>query len=186
MDDRAGPPRAVRVTSWRWEPGDEEGRRGVPWLGVFFLLFGGLLLLQQFLPNADLAGSAVVLALGLAFLVAYATGRNVLSLYAGLILTALGLPALLQDAGFISGPGWGTLFLGLGFLVVAAFRASRRGGWGWQAIFGGVLVLVGGSQVAAHSLPGFPDVERLVWPVVLLVIGVLLLVRSGGTRRRWY
>ncbi|MGZ6270106.1 MAG: hypothetical protein ACXWMU_06020 [Candidatus Limnocylindrales bacterium] len=183
MEERDRPPRAGRVVNWRWDPGADEGRPGIPWLGVFFLLFGGLLLLQQAFPAADLAGSALVLALGLAFLFAWASGRNVLSLYAGVILTALGLPGLLQDAGLISGPGWGTLFLGLSFILIALFRASRSGGWGWQALFGIVLLVVGGSQVAARTLPGFADAERLVWPLVLLAIGLMLVLRSGGLGR---
>ncbi len=184
MNDQGRPTRAVRVVSWSWEPGAGEHRPRVPWLGVFFLLFGGLLLLQEAFPSANLAGSALVLALGLAFLFGWLRGGNVLGLYAGMILTALGLPSLLEAAGLISGPGWGTLFLGVGFLAIAGYRRSRQAGWGWQTVLGGILVLVGGTQVAAGSVPGFSDLGRLAWPLVLVAFGAYLMIRRAGPGRQ--
>ena len=36
---------------------DEHRRPGLPWIGIFLLVFGGLLLIQQVLPQAESAGS---------------------------------------------------------------------------------------------------------------------------------
>ncbi|HYH92360.1 MAG TPA: hypothetical protein VD763_04295, partial [Candidatus Saccharimonadales bacterium] len=58
---------AVRVYSWEWGP-DDARRPGLPWIGIFLLVFGGLLLVQQVFPNARSLGSIIVLAVGLAFL----------------------------------------------------------------------------------------------------------------------
>jgi hypothetical protein len=93
--------------------------------------------------------------------------------YAGAFLTALALPGTIQALGQPLGPGWGTLIFGLAFLLVVAVRASQGGGVGWQALYGGILVLIGGSEVVK------PDVADLAWPLILVGIGLVLLVRGG-------
>ena len=65
---RAPGDQTVRVYTWEWGP--EEGRRpGLPWIGIFLLVFGALLLIQQLFPQAKALGSLVFVAIGLAFLV---------------------------------------------------------------------------------------------------------------------
>ena len=65
----------------------------------------------------------------------------------------------------MSGPGVGTLCLGIAFLFIAAVRAATRGGWGWQLALGAILALIGASSLA------LPDLTDLVWPVLLVVLG---------------
>jgi hypothetical protein len=106
----------------------------------------------------------------------WALRRGTLPLYAGAFLTALAVPGVVEGAtGTDLGPGWGTVAFGLAFLFVALVRYSRGGGWGWQALWGGILVLVGGSQVALPGLAG------LAWPVLVVAVGLLVLY--GGVRR---
>ena len=81
------------------------------------------------------------------------------------------------------GEGWGTLFLGIAFLFIAGIRAAQRGGWGWQLVFGGLLVLIGGSTMARH-VDGLPGHRQYAWPIVLIVAGLVLVMR-GGMRSRW-
>lgn len=168
--------RVVRVyaTGWGgpggWGP-DERERPGVPWIGVFLLVFGGLLLLERTFPAYRNLGDVLVLAAGLASLVVWAIRRGAVALYAGAFLTALALPGTLQGLGYAVGPGWGTVFFGLALLFIAAVRYARRGGWGWQATWGAILVLLGGSQVVAGS------VGDLVLPLLLVVLGILLVTR---------
>lgn len=173
---------------WGWNRIDADRPR-LPLIGVFLVLFGGLLLLGQFFPGARLVGSGLVVAAGLALVAAWAVKRTgVVGLYAGVILTALSLPNLLRDLGLIGeGGGWGTLLLGLGFIAIALVRASDRGGTGWQMIVGIVLTLLGGIQVFARQLPGSPTIEGLLWPAVILLAGIWLIARSrqpGGVNRR--
>lgn len=168
----------VHTYSWEWTDigGPRRGSR-VPWFGIFLVVFGGLLLVQQALPGFREAGSVLFVAVGVAFLVSWAVNRGMGSLYLGSIITALAAPGLLEAAGVVGGPGVGTLSLGVAFLFIALVRAASRGGWGWQAGLGVILVAIGASSMA---IPGFSD---LVWPVLLLVLGVIVLVASASGRR---
>jgi hypothetical protein len=112
----------VRVYTWEWGT-DDQHRPGLPWIGIFLLVFGGLLLLQQLFPQFQAVGSVIVLAIGLAFLVKWAVDRGAGSLYAGAIITALALPGLLNAAG-IEANGLTTFFLGVAFLFIAAVRLA--------------------------------------------------------------
>jgi hypothetical protein len=167
-----------RVYTWEWGP-DQARRPGMPWIGIFLLVFGGLLLLQQLYPQARSVGSVLVLAIGLAFLIRWAMTRGTGSLYAGAIITALAVPSALTNAG-LGREGVGTLALGVAFLFIALIRAMSGGGVGWQAWFGGLLAVIGGVSVVQ------PQVGGLLVPVALVVLGVLLVLGGGlgfGTRR---
>ena len=84
-----------------------------------------LLLIQQVYPEARSAGSLVVLAVGLAFLIKWAIDRGTGSLYAGAIITALAAPGVLNAAG-IDVDGLGTFCFGVAFLFIAVVRARQR------------------------------------------------------------
>jgi hypothetical protein len=169
--------------AWGWGRVVDERPR-LPWFGVFLVLFGGLLLFEQLVPGARAAGSALVVAVGVALLISWVVNRQIWELYGGAVLTALSLPSLLQDLNVIdSGQGWGTLFLGIAFLLIGLIRALSKGGAGWQLIVGAILALVGGAQVAEREIPNFPSTERLVWPAIILVIGLVLVLRSMGAGR---
>ncbi len=161
---------------WEWGP-DGDRRPGLPWIGIFLLVFGGLLLLQQVYPQFKSAGSVVVLAIGLAFLVKWAIDRGTGSLYAGSIITALALPGLLNAAGIVA-DGLSTFFLGVAFLFIAVVRAVSGGGLGWQLWLGGLLAIVGGANIAGASFAG------LILPIVLLALGAILILRAMSERPR--
>ena len=165
------PARPVHVYGWAWGP-DEARRPGLPWIGIFLVVFGGLLLIQQALPAYRHLGDVLVLAAGLASLIAWLIRGGTLALYAGAFLTAAAAPGTLEGLGLALGRGWGTLFFGVGFWLVALVRVSRGGGWGWQATFGTILALLGLSAIAT------PGIASLVAPVFLVALGVLLLVRG--------
>lgn len=170
-------PFSGRVYSWEWGP-DETRRPGLPWVGIFLLVFGGLLLVQQAYPEFESAGNVLVLAIGLAFLVRWAIDRGTGSLYAGAIITALAAPGVLAVAG-IRSDGLGTFCLGVAFLFIAAVRAASGGGWGWQLWFGGLLALVGGVTISNTAAGG------LVIPLLLVALGAFLLLRDAGRGARW-
>lgn len=180
---RLGPPESDRpgsgdrggsryVYGWSW--GSDEARRpSLPWIGIFLVVFGALLLVEQTLPTYRQLSDVVVLAAGLASLVAWALNRSILMLYAGAFLTALALPGTIEALGVPLGPGWGTLFFAAAFGFVALVRWARHGGVGWQAWYGGILALIGGAQVVRSDLAG------LIFPIVVVLVGLALLLRSG-------
>lgn len=166
----------IEVMDWRWGP-DADRRPGPPWIGLFLVVLGGLLLVEANIPEYRTLGNVVVLAAGLASLAAWLVRRGTGALYAGAFLTAAALPGTVAGLGTEVGEGWGTVSYGAAFLLVALVRAWRGGGWGWQGLFGVVLVAVGGSRVAA------PEAASLILPALLVVLGLWLLVR-GGPRGR--
>ncbi len=178
-DDRTGVTN-VRVVHYGWDSRDD--RSGISPLGLFLIIVGGLLLIQEILPGIRVLGSALIVAIGVAALIRWAVDRRTWALYAGSLLVALGLPGVLTDIGAITGPGWGTLFLGLAFLWIAVIRAVERGGWGWQLTFGAILAVIGAVQIAAREVPGVPA-GQLIWPILILGAGALLILRAGGIRR---
>ena len=157
---------------WEWGPGD--GRRpGLPWIGIFLVVFGGLLLVQKAYPESESAGSILVLAIGLAFLVKWAIDRGTGSLYAGAIITALAVPGLLNAAG-VQADGLGTFSFGIAFLFIAGIRAASGGGFGWQLWFGGLLAIVGGVGITSPAAGG------LIVPLLLVGVGAAIMLRGAG------
>ena len=174
MSEQRTPPDGIRAYGWRWGA-DEQRRPGLPWIGIFLVVFGLALLVERALPDYRRLGDVALLAAGIASLVAWILRRGTVALYAGAFLTALALPGTIEAlSGQDLGPGWGTLLFGLAFLFIAAVRAWRGGGYGWQALYGSILVLIGGSEIVK------PDLAGLAWPLILVAIGLLLLFRGAG------
>ena len=162
-----------RIYGWEWGPGAAR-RPGLPWIGVFLLVFGGLLLARELFPESRSLGSLLTLAIGIAFLIKWAVGRGTGSLYAGAIITALAVPGVLTEAG-LDLEGLGTFCFGVAFLFIAAVRAASGGGIGWQAWFGGLLALLGGVNLLS------PQVGGLIVPIALVALGAALVF--GGVFR---
>lgn len=161
-----------RVYHWEWGP-DGSRRPGLPWIGIFLLVFGGLLLIRQVYPELESLGSVLVLAIGVAFLIKWAIDRGTGSLYGGAIITALAVPGLLNAAG-IQSEGLTTFSLGVAFLFIAGVRAATGGAWGWQLWFGGLLALIGAVTISSPAAGG------LIVPAVLVALGAALLLRDAG------
>ncbi len=161
----------VRVYGWEWTKEDDRGPR-LPWIGIFLVVLGGLLLLDRVLPEYKSLGNVVVLAAGLAFLVLWLVNRGTLALYAGAFLTAAAVPGLLEGLEIVAGPGLGTLSFGVALLFIAAVRFVGGGGLGWQTVLGVILVALGSSQLA------LPDLAGLILPMLLVALGIVLVTRG--------
>jgi hypothetical protein len=168
VTDQEGP---IRVYGWDWGR-DEDRRPQVPWVGVFLLILGGLLIIEQLQPEYRNLGNVVVLAAGLAFLVVWLLRRSTFSLYAGALLTAASVPGLVEGLNYSTVAGFGTLCYGIAFLFIAGVRGVTRGGWGWQLVLGLVLLAVGASEMT------LPDLADLTLPVLLVILGVVLITRG--------
>ncbi len=166
----------METRTWTW--GDEDVRRGLPWIGVFLVVFGAILLIGQAVPDAHVLGSAITTALGVALLVSWATGRG-WGLYPGLLITAYSLPGLLVDLGVLpAGSGYGTFLFGLGLLGVAVMRWRARHTWGWQLVVGAILAVAGGWDLAGRLYPSLPSFGQLLGPILLVLLGLVILNRA--------
>lgn len=166
------PPEQGPVRSYGWEWGREEDRRPqLPWIGVFLVIFGLLLLVDRQVPQYLAASNLLVLAAGLASLIVWLLRRGTFALYAGAFLTASAIPGLLKSINYNAPDGLGTLCFGLALLFIALVRFQRGGGIGWQALLGAVLVALGGSQLA------LPDFASVLLPIALVIMGLILLTR---------
>jgi hypothetical protein len=139
-------------------------------LGLFILLLNAV----------SLGGGAILLGLGLAFLVVrVTTGNYGYSAPAG-ILIGLGTFVALNDAHAIPGAdgGWAVVLLGLGFLgtYVIGGKVDRYWPLFPAALLIGIgLMLVGRSELA--PLKPYAWVAAY-WPAILVVLGGWLLLRS--------
>jgi hypothetical protein len=173
------PPEAGPVRSYGWEWGREEDRRPqLPWIGIFIIVVGALLLVERLASQYLVASNLLVLAAGLAFLIVWLLRRGTFALYAGAFLTASAMPGLVEGLGYTLGSGFGTLCYGIALVFIAVVRMTRGGGIGWQALIGVLLVALGGSQMA------LPDATGLVLPILLIVLGLILLTRDRSGLRR--
>lgn len=168
--ERIRPERQMQWYGWNW--GDESRRPGLPWIGIFLVGFGALLILERAVPQLRVLGSAIVLTIGLVLLVRWATERRLPFLYAGAIITAIAVPGTLQGLGQPAPEGLGTLCLGIAFLFIALVRWQSGSGVGWQAWLGAILTVLGGARVA------LPQLDDLFLPALLVGLGALLVFRS--------
>ncbi len=174
---RPGP--AVRAVSWSFGEA-QAGRLGL-WIGLGLLAFGGYLVLVEFVPQARIAGSIAILALGLWALAWRALRRaGGWALYVGAVLVGYGAGGTIANMVAGGRGGWGSLGVGIAFLAIAGWRAARGGGVGWQAWIGGILSVWGGWGALGSVVPGFPTAGDLAVPVLLVLAG-LVVVRRGLT-----
>ena len=106
------------------------------------------------------------------------TGRSRLPWF-GIFLVVFGLLLLLRLAFPALETAGSLLFLAVGvaFLFLGLVRLASGGGVGWQAALGALLALIGAS---AFAIPAF---NELIWPIVLLALGGILLVRAVTSNR---
>lgn len=176
--DNTVPPEAGGVHVYGWQWGREEDRRPrLPWVGVFIVVLGVLLLINQALPAYFTASNLVVLAAGLAFLILWLVRRGTFSLYAGAFLTASAIPGLFQSLNYPPPAGLGTFCYGVAFLFVAFVRATRGGGIGWQAVIGIILVALGTSEMA------LPGLTSYIVPILLIAVGLMFLLTDRSNLR---
>jgi hypothetical protein len=154
------------------------------WVAIGLLVVGGYLFLAQLFPWIGFPGSLVMTGAGLVLLWQHFGHRaGPWALYAGMILAFIGALRVLGDLMPFNVQGETSLGLGLALLTIAWLRHTQAGGWGWQGIAGAAVLVWGLIQLGLGLFPGAPGVLDLVLPVVLLVGGGWLLLRTVGSRR---
>jgi hypothetical protein len=155
---------------------DREGRL---WLGLILIGLGAIFLLDRLVPDI---GGYVPLIVGLGLFVAFLATRAYGFLIPAGIVSGVGAGILLQQT-YDQG-GIFLLALGAGFasiwLIGSLFRL-RENHW-WPLIPGGILATIGLVDLADES-GQLADVLDIGWPVLLVVVGLLVIIRALAQRR---
>ena len=153
------------------------------WLpGVILIAIGGTIAAVTWFGAP---GEAVVLAIGLVFLAAYAGTRTYGFLVPGGIMTGLGVGILFQP--FFPDAYNGSpvlLGLGLGFIgiwVLDQLVTGRQTRW-WPLVPGLGLVAIG-ALVGAGAYAALDTVATYTVPILLIVIGAWFLIRPRRSVR---
>jgi len=164
---------------WTGQAGTQRGRN-FPWLGILLVLIGIALLIQAALPpNTVSAGTVLLLAIGAAMIAGWLFGGSWFAAIPGLLLLALGVARLIGELNIYTGPGITALSLAGAFVLIWAIGLARERRSRWPLVAAVILGLVGLVQVSGQ-LTNIPELS-VVWPVVIVVVGVLLLISA---RRR--
>lgn len=136
------------------------------------LIAGGLL--WALVATTDLDATVLVPGVGVAFVAAYLATRRYGLLIPGGILTGLGIGLVVAAHG---GPDEAVVLgLGIGFVAISVIDGllSDDGAAWWPLIPGGILTVVGASQIA-----GIRDIGIYLVPGALIIVGVALVVRPS-------
>ena len=164
------PPQQPYVRMYSWS----SSGRGFPWIAVLLLVLGVGLLIEILIPDLSF-GSFIILAVGLAFGVAWLFGHAVGATMPALVLTGWGLAGVGTDLEVLTGDGWTTLFIGLAFLIgwgLGRFQKVRRE---WALWVGAILTIIGLADVS-DSLP-FDVGLAVIIPLAMIGIGFYLVFR---------
>lgn len=154
--------------------------RNFPWLGILLLLVGIALLIQAALPANTVSGGTVLLfAIGAALIAGWLFGGSWFAAIPGLLLLALGIAGMVRELNIYTGPGTTALSLAGAFVLIWAIGLARDRRSRWPLVAAALLGLVGFVQISGR-LTNIPELT-VVWPVVIIVVGVLLLISA---RRR--
>jgi len=146
--------------------------------GVLLILVGVLLLVAT---QTQIGGQLVLAAVGVCFLIAYVARRRYGVLVAGGILTGLGTGVLLEPSGWHGSAV--IIGLGLGFVAIFAIdslRGLHRAHW-WPLIPATAFILIG-LDVAIGN-PNFLERAASFWPLLVVAVGLLLVLRSSRGSR---
>ncbi len=159
-----------------------------PSVGGLILIAIGVLALIFTVTRSSLTGTLILVGIGVTFIVWGVATRAAGPLIPGGIMTGLGIGTFLSQEVFTNvspDARGGIVVLGLacGFLVIPllTYIVERHAPW-WPAIPGGILLVVGLALVIGGAATTVFDVLSVIWPVILIIIGVALLLHRALSR----
>lgn len=176
-DHGAPPPTQPRMRVYSWS----SSGGSFPWFAVLLLALGVGLLIELLIPDLSF-GSLIILAAGLAFGAAWLYGKVLGATMPALVLTGWGLAGIGSDLGILVGDGWGTLFIGLAFLIgwgLSRYQDTRRE---WALWLGAILGIIGLADVS-DALP-FDVSLTVIIPLAMIGLGLYLVFRGRLPQRR--
>lgn len=160
---------------WNGWADERRGGRNFPWLGILLVLVGVALLIPAAFPDSVSSGTVLLFAIGIALVAGWVVSRSWLAAVAGLLLLALGTAGLVRDLDIYTGPGTTALSLAAAFLVIWLISLTR-GRTRWPLVAAAILGIIGLIQISGQ-LANIPELS-VIWPIVIIGVGLLLLVSS--------
>jgi hypothetical protein len=145
--------------------------------GIVLLAIGAALLAQHYSDNLRDGGAVLVVAV--AFLVAWAMRGMYGLLLPGAILAGIAVGDIFTGAHTFHNAGM--ICLGGGFVAVFVLDFVRRGRAHWWPLVPGAVLIVTG---LAEDDAGWFHLGGLVWPLVLIVLGLAIVIGALEERRR--
>ncbi len=152
-----------------------ERRQGII-LGVGLIILGIAFLIAHLLGNwGDVLTSLVI---GVGFLLWYADRRRYGLLIPGALFIGVGLGAIAER--LTPHGAFDTIGLGLGFLLIYGIDWLTTHANRWWPLLPGLFLLLSGLGDT------YPLMNRLGWPIAIIIAGILLLLNALGlfARRR--
>lgn len=154
--------------AWTWT----SSGRNISWLGLLLVVLGGAFVLMQLLPGVTFTSlllAALAVVFGAAWLVGHWTGATLPTLALGAWAGA----RILSEMGYLVGEGWTPLFVGVALLAAWGLASVQHVRRGWALWVGLALVIFGLAGVSDL----LPNGWGLLWPLVLVGLGLFLIVR---------
>lgn len=152
-------------------------------IGLLLIALGILALLGN-IGLGDIFGGAIVAIIGVLFLALYYIGRQPWAIFPGAFTTPVGIVIMLTVRG-LDMDVWWPLFVaapGVSFiLLMSAKEFNNR----WAVYPGSILLLISAVMFAFSSGTLswlYIDVVGKLWPVALILVGLVLIMRSFGPR----
>jgi len=150
--------------------------------GVILILFGMATLLQRWFD----IGNYVVLLLGLGMLGWGSVSRRTGWIIPGGVLSGIGLGILVMEGPWrLPTENQNGLFLlcfALGWFLITILTAIFTCTQWWALIPGGIMALIGGGILVTNGAVRWLDLN-LVYALILIVVGLILLVTRGRSRK---
>lgn len=163
----------------------DSGRNSGAYVGATILIVIGVCALVANLGGSTYVYESIPLAIGVAFLVAYALTRRYGFLVPGGILSGVGAGVLTSSILNVSDGGPYVLIGGgIGFLLIFCVDAlvSRSTARWWPVIPGGLMLLAGGGTLSQSN--DFRRQFEIIAPLLLIGLGVLILLsRTRQTKQ---
>lgn len=156
----------------------EQGRDSRIVAGSILVLIGLALLATQLVGG--LGQSIWIFLIGVLFLAAYLARRAYGFLVAGGILIGVGLGRVGEQA-FGSLDGINGIGLGIGFLSIYLIDRVYRGPTPWWPLIPGGILLISGFASLGQPIS---DAVEYVWPIGLIVVGLIVIFGATAVRRR--
>ncbi len=151
-------------------------------VGVILFLFGMATLLQRWFG----IGNYLVLLLGLGMLSWGSVSRRTGWIIPGGVLTGIGVGILAMEGPWQlpmeSQNGLFLLCFSLGWFLITILTAIFTCTQWWALIPGGIMALIGGSILVTNGAVRWLDLN-LVYAIILIVVGLILLVTRGRSRK---